>query len=245
MFMTGVCRDVAHRLAEIYRGSIMLRVCQFIELHELPFHFTASTMSDATNNPSANPQFLFTAGKQLSTDSDVLYHNSGESSAEPTTALEPVADDFPVEWEDQTLDQQQRYQQQQYQQQQYQQQQYQQQQYEQQQYQQQQYEQQQYQRQQYQHIQTQHSRDGTSSQISNRPVTASYTPVSMTGTLENQLTGPHNANWQLSRAPHHNPFTSVVGNEGRCVANLPDLEWSPSVEAQTALGERPGSGVAE
>jgi hypothetical protein len=220
MFMTGVCRDVAHRLAEIYRGSIMLRVCQFIELHELPFHFTAPTMSDATNNPSANPQFLFTAGKKVSTDSDVLYHNSGEISAEPTTALEPVADDFPVEWEDQTLDQQQRYQQQQYQ-------------------------QQQYQQQQYQHIQTQHSRDGTSSQIPNRPVTASYTPVSMTGTLENQQTGPHNANWHLSRAPHHNPFTSVVGNEGRYVANLPDLEWSPSVEAQSALGGRPGSGVAE
>jgi hypothetical protein len=198
----------------------MTRVCQFVELHELPFHFTAPAMSDATNTPSANPQFLFTAGKQLSTDSDVLYHNSGESSAEHTTALEPIADDFIVKWEEQTLDQQQRCQQQQYQ-------------------------QQQYQQQQYQHIQTQHSRDGTASRIPTRPVNASYTPVSMTGTLENQQTGPHNDNWHLSRATHHDPFTSGVGNEGRYVASLPDLEWSPSVEAQSALGERPGSGVAE
>jgi hypothetical protein len=220
MFITGVCRDVVHRLAEIYRGSIMTRVCQFVELHELPFHFTAPAMSDATNTPSANPQFLFTAGKQLSTDSDVLYHNSGESSAEPTTALEPIADDSIVKWEEQTLDQQQRCQQQQYQ-------------------------KQQYQQQQYQHIQTQHSRDGTASRIPTRPVNASYTPVSMTGTLENQQTGPHNDNWHLSRATHHDPFTSGVGNEGRYVASLPDLEWSPSVEAQSALGERPGSGVAE
>jgi hypothetical protein len=101
VFMTGVCRDVcrdvAHRLAEIYRGSNVPRICQIIELHELPFHLTAPTMSDATNNPSANPQFLFTAGTQLSTDSDVLHHKSGESGAEPTTALGPVADDFPVE----------------------------------------------------------------------------------------------------------------------------------------------------
>jgi hypothetical protein len=223
----------------------MTRVCQFVELHELPFHFTAPAMSDATNTPSANPQFLFTAGKQLSTDSDVLYHNSGESSAEHTTALEPIADDFIVKWEEQTLDQQQRCQQQQYQQQQYQQQQCQQQQYQQQQYQQQQYQQQQYQQQQYQHIQAQHSRDGTASRIPTRPVNASYTPVSMTGTLENQQTGPHNDNWHLSRATHHDPFTSGVGNEGRYVASLPDLEWSPSVEAQSALGERPGSGVAE
>lgn len=183
-------------------------------------------MTDTAMIPSANQNPWtstdLTTGTRMSTDSNVMYHGHGHSSAEPAATKESAVDDFLAGWNRQMTEPQQQSQQQ--------------------------YHLSQHQN---HRTQTRRSHHGMAVQNLDYPdyplanTSTFQPPVSMTGDLGIQPADHHIIDEHLFQAPYYDPATSVVSNEERCVARLSDLEWSPSTGTQKAARERSKLGLSD